>query len=483
MKTFYRPPAGSHYLPDKFNDSLNKLLIAIGETSLETILLGDSNVDYAKKSDNIDFKSLLSVNGYTQLVNKPTRITNNTSSKIDIIASSRTDVIKDVKVFATSLSDHEMVSCVCKRNHMRYPAKTIQIRDYSNYNPTNLINELKVVDWSVIYNTDNLNPAVSRLNEILDQTFKRHAPFIKKRVKGGPCPWLDNETKSVKNNRDQVLRRARRSKTVNDWNVYKTLRNRCNNLMKYAKSKFNRNLLEDNKINPKKFWATIKRIYPTKVSPDSTASKHKSESRVEKFSNHYATVINHLKRKAIHLCNFVWRSPTNILPRTLKSFKFQSVTDESILRHLKEFKLGKSPGLDQIPPNLLKDSANAIYQPIAYIINLSLIQSEIPLVWKKAKVTPVFKTGDASNPDNYRPISVLPILSKILERTVHTQLSDFLENENLLSDFQFGFRPNRLTELASTLFIDNIRREVDNGKLVGSIFMDLSRAFDTISHS
>lgn len=90
---------------------------------------------------------------------------------------------------------------------------------------------------------------------------------------------------------------------------------------------------------------------------------------------------------------------------------------------------------------------------------MSLFQSEVPLMWKKAKVTPIFKAGDASDPDNYRPISVLPILSKILEKTVHSQLIEYFESENLLSDFQFGFRANRSTELASTLFIDPIHRQ------------------------
>ena len=100
-----------------------------------------------------------------------------------------------------------------------------------------------------------------------------------------------------------------------------------------------------------------------------------------------------------------------------------------------------------------------------------------------AKVIPIFKSGSMAEIDNYRPISILPTLSKILEKMVHKQLMKLLEFNGFLSEHQFGFRPNRSTELAVTLFTDLIRKEADGGKATGAIFIDLSKAFDTISHS
>ena len=96
---------------------------------------------------------------------------------------------------------------------------------------------------------------------------------------------------------------------------------------------------------------------------------------------------------------------------------------------------------------------------------------------------PIHKSGSFSSFDNYRPISVLPVLSKIIEKAVHRQVMGFLEDNKLLSKFQFGFKPKLSTELAATLLFDDIRQHVDEGKLVGATFMDLSKAFDTISHS
>ena len=105
------------------------------------------------------------------------------------------------------------------------------------------------------------------------------------------------------------------------------------------------------------------------------------------------------------------------------------------------------------------------------------LASCFPTEWKVAKVLPLFKSCSTSEIDNYRPISILPTLSKILEKMVHKQLVSHLESQDLLFDYQFGFRANHSTELAVTYLIDHIRKEADGGKLTGAVFIDLSKAF------
>ena len=100
-----------------------------------------------------------------------------------------------------------------------------------------------------------------------------------------------------------------------------------------------------------------------------------------------------------------------------------------------------------------------------------------------AKVIPIHKSGAHSNPDNYRPISVLPVISKIIEKIIHRQLITFLDKNHLLTKFQFGFRPKLSTEYAATILLDSNRNNVDKSKLVGAIFVDLTKAFDTVSHA
>ena len=150
---------------------------------------------------------------------------------------------------------------------------------------------------------------------------------------------------------------------------------------------------------------------------------------------------------------------------------------------LKEINSKKSAGPDQIPARLIKDCAYELAHPIAHLINVILKTSVIPSDFKIGRVSAIYKSGDKSQLNNYRPITVLPIISKIMERCVYNQLTDYLEKNNLLSPRQFGFRKGRSTELAATLFFDEVHKAMDKGQLTGTLFIDLSKAFDTVSHS
>ena len=132
---------------------------------------------------------------------------------------------------------------------------------------------------------------------------------------------------------------------------------------------------------------------------------------------------------------------------------------------------------------MLKDCSEEISGPLAQIINLSLSTNTVPTLWKSAKITPIIKSGNPDLVENYRPILILPTLSKLLERTVHEQLYRFLEKNRLLSDCQFGYRKHRSIKLATVLLCDSIRKSFEDGHLVGCLFLDLSKAFDTMGHS
>ena len=132
---------------------------------------------------------------------------------------------------------------------------------------------------------------------------------------------------------------------------------------------------------------------------------------------------------------------------------------------------------------MLKGAAAVINKPLAYIVSLSLQCGSVPMEWNSAKVIPLFENSSMVELDNYSSISILPVLSKILERIVYKELLLHLETNGLLLSFQFGFLSKCSTELAVTYFTDIIRKEVDNGNILGGVFIDLSKAFDTVSHS
>ena len=131
---------------------------------------------------------------------------------------------------------------------------------------------------------------------------------------------------------------------------------------------------------------------------------------------------------------------------------------------------------------MLKDAAVVFSKPLTRIVNESLSQGTVPSEWKYAKITPLFKKGLSTDMDNYCPISVLPLVSKVLERIVHHQLHSFLSEHKLLNPYQCGFRRNHSTKFAAIAFLDYIRRRVDLGLLTGAVFIDLRKAFDSVDH-
>ena len=138
---------------------------------------------------------------------------------------------------------------------------------------------------------------------------------------------------------------------------------------------------------------------------------------------------------------------------------------------------------DDLPPGFLKDTAICTAKPLCHVINLSLKSGIVPGDFKLGRITPVFKSGARHEMNNYGPITVLSACSKIFEKCIHYQLSEYLELHHLPSNCQFGFRRKRNTELSATLFMDNIHRNMESGYMTGAIFIDLSKTFDSLSHA
>ena len=394
-----------------------------------------------------------------------------------------------VNVFLLSLySDHDCIGCMRKINHQKFAPRNITCRNYSRYDPDLLNKDLEEQDWSPIYNTTNsVDDTWRYFKDVLLNVTNKHAPFIQKQVKGQLCPWLSSEIKELMNDRDKAMRKSRRTKSDSDIAAYKLLRNRCNNKVRSAKNRYHKDLLIENKNNPAKFWSVIKSLFPSGKSSESTSTHSTSRDDLLRKSNsfcqYFSRCAKNLKDLMFPLQNLRWKTPNfPFHKRTEKVFTFGYVSTLFVEKELKSLKRKKATGADNIPPGVLKDAARSVAKPLAHIINHTLNSSTVPADWKIAKVIPLHKKGDKSLESNYRPISVLPVCSKIMEKAVHHQLIKYLESEKLLSDQQYGYRKCRSTELASIHLTDDIRKSVDKGELVGALFVDLSKAFDTLSH-
>ena len=165
------------------------------------------------------------------------------------------------------------------------------------------------------------------------------------------------------------------------------------------------------------------------------------------------------------------------------SFFLTPTTYYEIAQIGKELKNTTSCGADGINSSVVKAVISFISRPLAFIFNLSFLTGSVPSHLKVAKVIPIYKSGDKRDIHNYRPISILPCFSKILERLVYNRLSNFLSTFNLLFDQQFGFRSKHSTDMALAQLVDKITDAACNKNYTGRVFIDLSKAFDTINHA
>ncbi len=179
------------------------------------------------------------------------------------------------------------------------------------------------------------------------------------------------------------------------------------------------------------------------------------------------------------------RSKDIILPNhDLPIFNISEVSESYLIQFLSQLKSSRAKDVFDCDSVLVKKYANVLSTPITHLVNLSIKQCYFPSAWKSAVIAPIFKTGDPANVTNYRPISILPVVSKVIEKVVCNQLVEHL-NLGLfpLHPMQFGFRAHHSTETANCYFVEQIKSSLDRGGVVGAVFLDFKKVFDTVNHN
>ena len=167
---------------------------------------------------------------------------------------------------------------------------------------------------------------------------------------------------------------------------------------------------------------------------------------------------------------------------TCPQFSIEPVSHEIVIEYLRFLPQKKAAGCDNMPARLVREAAHIIGPSITKIVNHSILTGVVPIEWKRARISSVYKGGNKMHINNYRPISVLPVLSKVLEHIVHAQLSYHLETNNLLPPQQSGFRRGYSTMSLLLKLLSDWMTAIDKGCYIGEVFLDLSKAFDTVNH-
>ena len=348
-----------------------------------------------------------------------------------------------------------------------------------------------------MYSSFDSNETVEKFNTILTQIIDDNAPLKTIRIKNSTQPWINNEILEAMHERDRILYHSNRNKANEELRIqFNKLRNEVITKTRQAKNSYFSNKIEENKDNPKKLWDYFKPLgYSHKskgkanIVLDINNEKCFDNKLVaEHFNNYYINVAANLVRKlpiipkVYDVCSQAFKNyyhDKNIIP---KSKKFVPVTENFVLRELLKLNPNKSTGIDNIQAKFLKDGAHELKGVITHIINVSITTNTVPDIFKFAKVKPLFKKNSRLDVGNYRPVSILCILSKILERAIHVQLQEHLESKGLLFANQSGFRKSYSTDTCLINLTDQIRVEISKGNYVGMILLDLQKAFDTVDH-
>ena len=495
---WYRPPTSG--VDNASFENLRDILRKVDKEEKEMILIGDTNCDF-KNNQNANAKKLKTIYSefqFTQLINKYTRvaITTNeqneqktTKTLIDHFSTTSPRYILRADVLRIGMVDHYMVYAIRKINAWRLKKKKpkiIESRSLSRYNKDLFRNDLRQIDWSTILDplSENPNEMASTFQEIFELILDIHAPLKKRRVRGEVAPWLNQSIRNLMRERDLAKRAA--EKSPEKWSLYKQLRNKVTKEIRVAVQSHYHGLINENKDNPKKMWQTINNVLDRSSKSTMPASLDiggkkltKEGDIVEALNHHFVSVGPKLASKLEQNANDDPLQHINNEPTTMR---LTPVDDNYVPKAIKQLKNGKAPGPDKIPIILIKDAVDLISKPLTLIFNSSLWKGIFPDVWKLARVTPIFKSGSKSVANNYRPISVISVFSRILERLVHDQVYEYLKVNKVLTMSQSAFQTlcSTITSLIDST--DYWYENSDHKQLNLAIFLDLKKAFDTVDH-
>ena len=490
--TFYRAPKNLN-ATNCINETISKLPL-----ECDTILLGDFN--YCLLKNNHKFAQVLHTSGYKQLINEPTRITNTTESLIDHIYVNNVEKISQSGVIQTGISDHFITFCTMKTTRNTIGKHTTKnIRQMKNYTKETYNEKLSECDWSHVTNIkDDVNLALEKFITILMQAINSVAPKKEIRIKGRTKPWIDSEILDAMRDRDIAKLNAIRNRSNKELTEkYNEKRNKVINMCKNAKAKHFSNKVDENKDNPKKLWQQFKTLgYSSKNLEKShivlnidDEKCYDSDKVAEELNNYFLTVASNLKSKIpdsnkifdVDSQNFKdYYKNQGITPKSCKPI---TVSEDFIYKELKSLNPSKATGIDDINPIFLRDGAELIKGAVTHIINLSIKTNVVPEMFKYAIVKPLHKKNSRLEVGNYRPVSILCTLSKILEKSIFNQMNEFLVKNNILYDFQSGFRGSYSTDTCLINLMDHIKLLNSKNMFAGMVLMDLQKAFDTVDHN
>ena len=502
----YRAPKDTNAYLSQFIEEISPIIDVLSRESSNLIYVGDINIDLLKlqtRDKYSEYFDILVNNGMLPHISLPTRFSRRTATLIDHIFCKFPNSKQESSsgILLSDISDHCPAFIVVKRNlDFVRPQKFIQIRTSSDKAYNSLAMYLKSTDiLSKLDHDITVDPShnYSIISECISSACDKHLPIRKVKFhkhKHKHSEWITNGiVRSIKY-RDSLYKKVKcLSPDSDEFNVLKLNLKTYNCILKksirHAKNSYFHNVFERYKNDTRNTWKTINSILNSSKSKKDFPSfftisgiEVTNEAQIANHFNKFFVAIgpklaSNLNTTGLPSFESYLSLPTN------HSFSFSHISTDYLYDIIKKFDPKPTIGHDGISMKIVKLLERNFIEALTLTINQSLNSGVFPDSLKIAKILPIYKKGVDSIFDNYRPISILPAISKLFERVVYNQLYDYFITNKLLYFSQHGFRKIHSTETASLEFIDRIMQHLDNGKFPIAIFIDLSKAFDTIDHT
>ena len=496
---------------ERFLKELTTILNDVFKKYDNVLLMGDINIDMHDKKcvGYNELNNLMNIFGLKNLIKDKTCFFKGHESSIDIMLTNNPNKFYKSQSFELGCSDcHKIVTTSLKAHVPRLKSKKISYRCMRNFDKEAFHQELS----SNILNKfelSNTNDSYNLLLEIVSTTINKHSPIKTKMIRGNQSRFMNKKLSKAIMKRSALKSKYNKNSTPLNRQIFKKQRNLCVALKNESIKKDFENATANLKHNSKAFYKVLNpylsnksglsgsditlvegdRIitddseivhifndfyinivkYSSGASPKSVADNLPPGSNLDKILTEISKIYqNHPSIKSIKGMKFKKRF----------SLKRVSVTD--VLKILNKINTKKATGFDNIPPKIIKEAAHILAKPLTDIINLSLFECIFPNKAKISSTLPFFKKGDRTNKSNYRPVSVLSIFSKVFEKVIQTQVSNY--SDNFLSKYISAYRKNYSCQHVLIRLLEEWKYNLDNNNLVGSVLMDLSKAFDCIPH-
>ncbi len=481
LGTFYRQPSRNVDYWDEIDTSIS---MATTSGTPNIVITGDLNDDQLKPGGKL--RNILNTHNMHQFISEPTRVTENSKSCLDIIASNNKNIIKDTWVVPPALGDHHSV--FCSFDHKKQKQKTFQreiwLYDKADYEGLN--NALDAVDWDNELLGDTLDESCSKWLEKYLNIIGAYIPHKKVTIRPSDLPWRTNEIRRKSRKRDRLHRKAKQTNMPDHWSHFRKARNEVISLLRSEKNKYFGTLaskLKSGSLQVKNWWQVAKKFIkkddkeaglPCLYDSDSDKIISESQEKADLFNDFFVE-----QSTADESHN---QDPPEIPAMTSNILRNIVLTEKDVHDVITNLKTNKASGPDLVSPKVLKHTARSISKPLTALFNKSLSEAKFPSEWKIANVTPIFKKDSPHAVNNYRPISLLSCLGKILERCVFNKVFNFFRDNKVIYMYQAAYQPGDSTTNQLVELYDTILKAMDDHKEVRFTFLDMSKAFDRVWH-